>query len=95
LETKEVKDLLNELDAVPLVADWTDKSAEIKSTLEELGSRSIPFYAIFPGERPDEPIVLRDLITKGQVLERLREAGPSRSAAPSAQTAPAADQTRQ
>lgn len=78
LNTEVVSNLVNKNRVVALVADWTDGSEEIKEVLEQLRSRTIPIYAIFPADRPKEPIVLRDLITKRQVLAALNEAGPSR-----------------
>jgi thiol:disulfide interchange protein DsbD len=53
-------------------------SEEIKQMLEALGSRSIPVLAVFPAGEPTRPIVLRDLLTRGQVIEALRKAGPSK-----------------
>lgn len=80
MNTSEVRDLVYAYDVVPLRADWSEPSAQIESMLESLGSNSIPLYAVFPADRPNRPIVLRDLITKGQILKALREAGPSTSA---------------
>jgi thiol:disulfide interchange protein len=65
-------------DVVSLLADWTDPSEEITSALASLGSNSIPVLAIYPANRPAQPIVLRDLIFKQQVLEALEKAGPSK-----------------
>jgi len=87
INTAEVKQLVEEYDVVPMVADWTDGSPEIKQKLNELGSNSIPLLAVFPAGRPGEPIVLRDLITKQQVLDALREAGRSKADEPAEQTA--------
>ena len=84
IETSKVKAEIERNRVVPLLADWTDGSPEIKLMLESLQSKSIPVLAIFPparsGDRPPEPIVLRDLITETQVLSAIREAGPSRAA---------------
>jgi thiol:disulfide interchange protein len=84
IETSKVKNEIERNRVVPLLADWTDGSPEIKLMLESLQSKSIPVLAIFPparsGDRPPEPIVLRDLITETQVLSAIREAGPSRAA---------------
>jgi suppressor for copper-sensitivity B len=81
IETRRVKKLVEKNRVVPLLADWTDGSPEIKQMLESLESRSIPVLAIFPGGEPGqplpEPIVLRDLLTESQVLEALERAGPS------------------
>jgi suppressor for copper-sensitivity B len=81
IETDRVKAKLQKNRVVPMLADWTDGSDEIRRVLEGLGSRSIPVLAIYPaakpGETPPEPIVLRDLLTESQVLAALEEAGPS------------------
>jgi thiol:disulfide interchange protein len=81
IETKEVRDALAANNVVPLLADYTKGSPEITRTLESLQSRSIPVLAIFPASRPDEPIVLRDVITKRQLLNAIEQAGPSKKAA--------------
>jgi thiol:disulfide interchange protein len=78
LNTDEVHSLVEELDVVPLRADWTRPSAEIEIVLQKVGSNSIPLYIVFPGDRQHKPIVLRDLVTKGQIVEALRKAGPSK-----------------
>jgi thiol:disulfide interchange protein len=97
IETRRVKKLVEKNRVVPLLADWTDGSPEIKQMLESLESRSIPVLAIFPGSEPGqplpEPIVLRDLLTESQVLEALEQAGPSCCPPPeirAASTVPAA-----
>ena len=65
---------------VPVLADFTAASPEIKQMLEALTkSASIPVLAIFPAGKPlDEAIVMRDLLTQQQVLEALEKAGPSK-----------------
>ena len=81
IETNRVKAAVEKNRVVPVLADWTDGSLEIKQMLESLQSKSIPLLAIFPAAKPGsplpEPIVLRDLITESQVLEALDRAGPS------------------
>jgi thiol:disulfide interchange protein len=80
VDTEETLQLVNENNIVPLLADWTKPNPEIKETLNSLGSNSIPVLAIFPAGRPTEPIVLRDLLKQGDVIEALRQAGPSATA---------------
>lgn len=77
LNTEPTRQLIEELDAVPMLADWTDQDAEIEAKLKELQSRSIPVLAIYPGKSPTEPIVLRDLVSQQMVLDALEDAGPS------------------
>jgi len=64
---------------VGLIADKTEDSPEIDRLMLELGHSSlgIPLYAIYPADgRP--PIVFSGLLTEGMLLDRLKEAGPSR-----------------
>ena len=72
INTRAVSELVHDFGIVPLKADWTEESDEIKDMLNLLGRNSIPVYAVFPAERPNEPIVFSDLVTKGQVLDKLR-----------------------
>lgn len=77
INTEETGRLVRELDAVPMLADWTDHDEAIQAKLQELDSNSIPVLAIFPGSDPSNPIILRDLVSQGEVLTALRQAGPS------------------
>ncbi len=79
LNTQEVHHWVEENGVVTLKADWTEPSDEIQEMLALLGSNSIPVYAIFPADRPRQPLVLRDVITQRQLLGALRSAGPSRA----------------
>lgn len=94
IETDKVKAAIESNKVVPLLADWTEESPEIKAMLESLQSKSIPVLAVFPSNRPGEPvpepIILRDLITESQVLTAIKTAGPSRGGAvPRSAAAPA------
>ncbi len=73
----EVKEAVDKNNVVALLADWTDKSAVIKQALLDLNSQSIPLLAIYPADSNREVILLRDVITQGDVLEALADAGPS------------------
>lgn len=75
INTERVKEVVDANEVIPLLADWSNPNPEIKQTLESLGSRSIPFLAIFPADRPNEPILLPDVITESQLLEALAKAG--------------------
>jgi suppressor for copper-sensitivity B len=77
LNTQPTGELVDELGAVAMLADWTNHNEEIRKKLQELDSNSIPVLAIYPGKDPEKPIVLRDLVSQGDVLEALRQAGPS------------------
>lgn len=75
IETENVASLIKENKVVPLIADWTDQSPEIKKKLAELKSASIPVLAIYPPNA--EPIILRDTLVESTVLTALKQAGPS------------------
>jgi thiol:disulfide interchange protein len=72
IETPKVRNALQARKIIPMLADWTDGSPEIKAMLESLDSKSIPVLAFFPPTTQDSsnasPIVLRDLVTETQVL---------------------------
>lgn len=75
IETENVAALIKQNNVVPLIADWTDQSPEIKKKLAELKSASIPILAIYPPN--SEPIVLRDTLVESTVITALKQAGPS------------------
>lgn len=93
IETRKVKSAIEENRIVPMLADWTDGSQEIKDMLATLQSKSIPVLAVYPAIEPNatprEPIILRDLITESQVLGAIKDAGPSRPGLPRAAANPA------
>ena len=81
INTRRVQEVVEQNDVVTLLADWTDRSEVIKQKLAELDSASIPLLAIYPADRPGEPIVLRDLLEEGDVVGALEKAGPSKGEA--------------
>ncbi|HAO71445.1 MAG TPA: hypothetical protein DCR06_02470, partial [Planctomycetaceae bacterium] len=85
IETPKVKDALKKRNIIPMLADWTDGSPEIKAMLESLNSKSIPVLAFFPPiTKPSQkspPIILRDLVTEKQVLTAIDQVSVSRSPA--------------
>lgn len=89
LDTPETLKLVQQHDVALLKADYTHESAEIKRWLEKFDSISVPLTVIFPGNRPQKPIVLRDVYTQSRLLESLQQAvdvdaEPGRQAARSA-----------
>ncbi|MCX8122547.1 MAG: thioredoxin family protein [Spirochaetes bacterium] len=56
-------------------ADITTKNEQAENILQSLGSRSIPFVAIFPqGENFLRPVILRDIYTANDLLKALQKA---------------------
>ncbi|QDU81155.1 Thiol:disulfide interchange protein DsbD precursor [Polystyrenella longa] len=71
-------------DVVTLVADWTDGDEEITRWLNKFESKSIPLTVIFPANRPNNPILIRDLYFQDTLLKKLDQAvslPPSQTAA--------------
>ncbi len=73
LDRKDVMDLIKKKNILALKADMTMPDPVQDSLLRHLGSQSIPFLAVFPGNRPNEPIVMRDVLTKGKFVKVLSE----------------------
>jgi thiol:disulfide interchange protein len=82
IDTPATKELVQENGIVPLLADWSDWSDEIREALNALHHNEIPVLAIFPAGHPEEAFVLAGVISQGELLEALRRAGPSVKAEP-------------
>jgi thiol:disulfide interchange protein/DsbC/DsbD-like thiol-disulfide interchange protein len=80
INTNDVKNVVESTGVVPLLADWTDGSDDLREILRSLGHNEIPVLAIYPADRPNEPIILSGILTEGQVLAAIKQAGPSRAA---------------
>jgi thiol:disulfide interchange protein len=76
LHTRKIMDLVDKKKIITMKADLTSPDSLIESLMSHLGSRSVPFLAIFPGNDPYRPVVMRDLLSKNDltaVLEKLGE----------------------
>ncbi|HEV7278670.1 MAG TPA: thioredoxin family protein [Pirellulaceae bacterium] len=81
LNTKPIKEKVDSEGIVTLVADYTERPAEVDALLKQLtGSDVIPVLAIFPAGNANEPIVLNNGYTTASLLADLDKAGPSRDA---------------
>lgn len=77
LNTVEVRQAVDENRVVTLKADWTDGDPEVSAMLNELGSKQVPVVAIYSAKSPKPIAVFFGGYTKQQVLDALRQAGPS------------------
>ncbi|MCG3125737.1 MAG: Thiol:disulfide interchange protein DsbD [Phycisphaerae bacterium] len=77
LETNAVRQRLIEANVYPLKADFTKPSAAIQAELQKHGRNGVPLNIIVPAGKPDEVIVLPEVLTRSIVLEALERAGPS------------------
>ncbi|MEX2091688.1 MAG: cytochrome c biogenesis protein CcdA [Pirellulales bacterium] len=74
LHTEAVERAIAESGAVTMYADYTDYPPEIERTIHALKSNGVPVIAIFPGDRPYEPIVFRDGYTSSGLIAALEQA---------------------
>lgn len=71
-DSDSVRAVMRERGVVPMLADITDDSPYtdmVKRLMHQLGGRSIPFLAVFPGDRPHEPIVRHAIVTRSDMIE--------------------------
>ncbi len=73
LHSKKIMDIVRKKKIITMKADLTRPNPQIESLMANLGSRSVPFLAIFPGDKPFEPVVMRDLINKGALVSVLAQ----------------------
>lgn len=89
INTAAVKEIVEKNGVVAMEADWTEENPDLEKQLDLLQSQSIPILAIYPAGRPQDVIILRDLVTAKQVVEALEKAGPSKDAVKVEETATA------
>lgn len=83
LNTEATREYVTAHGIVTMVADMTRYPADETALLSKLTGPGgqVPVLAIFPAGRPNEPIVLNNGYTRGLLLKKLDEAGPSKGAA--------------
>ena len=83
LDTAKAHAAYERLEVVPMKA-WTDKNPDADAWLTKTGGYGVPHTVIFPGGRPNDPIVIAGLMTQGDLLDALEKASadaPVRTAA--------------
>jgi cytochrome c biogenesis protein CcdA/thiol-disulfide isomerase/thioredoxin len=73
LNTSAARRLYGEKKLLLLTADITNDNPEAQELLKHLGSRSVPFLALFPGDNPERPVIMRDILSKEKFLGELRK----------------------
>jgi thiol:disulfide interchange protein/DsbC/DsbD-like thiol-disulfide interchange protein len=71
-----VQDKLQSSGIVTMKADWTNRNPDIARLLSKFGRSGVPLYVVFPAGRPDEPIILPEVLTPTILLEALDRAAP-------------------
>ncbi len=75
LHTNDVAERLRRHGIQLMVADMTRENPDAETLLRQLGSRSIPFLAVFPpGEQFNAPLCLRDMYSKRDVINAIEQA---------------------
>ncbi len=77
LATPEAAEAFRSSGAAYLVADWTNRDADIAAALAEHGRAGVPLYLVYPADG-GAPKVLPQLLTSGMVAQALREAADDR-----------------
>jgi thiol:disulfide interchange protein DsbD len=77
LADDEVVEKLKTSGIVSLKADWTSRDPDITRLLGKFGRSGVPLYVVFPAGKPDQPIILPEVITSGIVIEALERAAGS------------------
>ena len=62
---------------IAIKADYTDYDPVMGADLRKFGRDAVPLNVVYPANRPDEPIILPVILTKGIVFDALDKAGPS------------------
>ena len=74
LDTPAVRKALVEHNIVTMQADCSREDSDNTKMLNNLGSKQVPVIAIFPADRPNQPVVLRGGYTSGQLIAAIEEA---------------------
>ncbi len=67
----EIEALILDKNIIAMKADLTSENPTAEALREHLGSRSVPFLAIFDGDDPLSPVIMRDVVSKKQVKSAL------------------------
>lgn len=74
LSNGRVIEAFSQYEVEALVADYTRRQPEITKILNDFGRAGVPMYIIFPAGRPEEYILLPEVLTPSLVIEKLEEA---------------------
>ncbi len=79
LESERVSREFARLGIYPIRADFTRFNPQMQSELQRHGRNGVPLNVVLPPGRPDQPIVLPELLTAQTVLDALARIQPSRT----------------
>lgn len=71
INTRAVREAFARSGIVPMKADWTNSNPEITRKLAQFDRVGVPFYLFYAPGRPDDPVVLPELLTEQIVLRAI------------------------
>ena len=74
IESEPVVAAIEEHNVATYVADWTLPDERIEAALASHGRASVPMYLVYAPTRPNEPVVLPEILTIGRVVSAIEEA---------------------
>lgn len=74
LKTDAVTEAFKKHNVELVVADYTRRQPELTQVLQQFGRAGVPMYLVFPAGRPEDYIVLPEVLTPGIVTEALEKA---------------------
>jgi thiol:disulfide interchange protein len=80
LERPRIAREFEKLGIYPIEADFTNYDKTMQKELNRHGRNGVPLNIVVPAGKPNEPIILPEILRPAIVLDALRQAGPSRSA---------------
>jgi thiol:disulfide interchange protein len=76
IDIQQTRDKLKAINAVTLVADFTDADPAIAAELRKFDRPGVPLVLVYPADKSRPPIVLPPLLTPGIVMDALNQAAP-------------------
>lgn len=74
LNSRSVQEYMKQHRVVVLRADWTNGDQSITKELQRFGRSGVPLYLLFSPNRPEQPIVLPEVITPQILLDGIQAA---------------------
>jgi thiol:disulfide interchange protein DsbD len=74
IDREKTREKLRQINAVTLVADFTDENPAIARELKHFGRAGVPLVLVYPANKNLSPIVLPPILTQGIVLDALEKA---------------------
>lgn len=74
IDREKTREKLRQINAVTLVADFTDENPAIARELKNFGRAGVPLVLVYPANKNLSPIVLPPILTPGIVLDALDKA---------------------